>query len=581
MRTITFAFLATFVGTTLGGPLEDADTASKQGDYEGALRLIRPLAEQGNAKAQKSLGDMYLDGHGVAPDDVEAVKWYRMAADQGYAEAQLKLGTMYYRGQGVPLGDCTVAAEWYGKAAEQGNATAQYNLGAMHRRVGCGISRDDAVAAKWYRKAAEQGHAAAQYAVAVMYANGQGVAQDDAEAAKWYRKSAEQGNARAQNYVGVLYRDGRGVRKDDAEAVAWFRKAAEQGYAEGQNNLGFMLENGRGVAKSDTEAAEWYRKAVSQGNALAQVNLGRLAKKGRAALTPSDCKLVKIDQWLVRFSRNRWLVIDGAINGQKVGILLDTGAMRTMLFRPVAERLGLMMQPIRNAYASGVGGISFIESAHVGEFKIGESTRRNWYMMVAGEHDPGDGIGVVLGEDFFQNVDVEFDLANRAVRLFQPGICKGVSLAYWAADGAQEVEFESIDADRPRILVPVKVNGFPIAALFDTGATVSSLNKTVAGRLGVRPDTPGVVAAGKFVGIGSESTDVWIGPFESFEIGGEAIRTTSIPFGDTPNGTQMVLGMDFLLAHRLLVSHSQRKIYFTYTGGPVFQRSDAAQRGKD
>jgi uncharacterized protein len=83
MRTITFAFLATFVGTTLGGPLEDADTASKQGDYESALRLIRPQAEEGNAKAQKSLGDMYLDGHGVARDDVEAASgtaWRRTRA---------------------------------------------------------------------------------------------------------------------------------------------------------------------------------------------------------------------------------------------------------------------------------------------------------------------------------------------------------------------------------------------------------------------------------------------------------------------------------------------------------------------
>jgi len=32
----------------------------------------------------------------------------------------------------------------------------------------------------------------------------------------------------------------------------------------------------------------------------------------------------------------------------------------------------------------------------------------------------------------------------------------------------------------------------------------------------------------------------------------------------------MLLGADFLRAHRTLVSHSQRKMYFTYVGGPVF-----------
>src|SRR4029453_15237579 len=120
---------------------------------------------------------------------------------------------------------------------------------------------------------------------------------------------------------------------------------------------------------------------AAQGNTLAQNNLGRIAKKENVASGTSSCTMVKIDQWLVKFSRNRWLVIEGAINGQKVGILLDTGAMRTMIFRPVAERLGLMLRPIRNAYVSGVGGISFVESARVDEFKIGESTRRNWHMM--------------------------------------------------------------------------------------------------------------------------------------------------------------------------------------------------------
>ena len=36
----------------------------------------------------------------------------------------------------------------------------------------------------------------------------------------------------------------------------------------------------------------------------------------------------------------------------------------------------------------------------------------------------------------------------------------------------------------------------------------------------------------------------------------------------------MLLGTDFLRSHRVLVSHSQRKIYFTYAGGPVFSIDD-------
>ena len=54
-----------------------------RGEYTTAMRLFRPLANQGNAAAQTNLGLMYGTGLGVPMDYVEAMKWYRLAADQG------------------------------------------------------------------------------------------------------------------------------------------------------------------------------------------------------------------------------------------------------------------------------------------------------------------------------------------------------------------------------------------------------------------------------------------------------------------------------------------------------------------
>src|SRR3990172_7650549 len=84
------------------GPFEDAAAAYELGDYATALRLMRPLAEQGDALAQYNLGVMYENGQGVPQDYAEAVKWYRKAADQGVALAQSNLGFAYANGQGVP-----------------------------------------------------------------------------------------------------------------------------------------------------------------------------------------------------------------------------------------------------------------------------------------------------------------------------------------------------------------------------------------------------------------------------------------------------------------------------------------------
>ena len=61
----------------------------KAKDYKRAIDCFRIVAEQGDAKAQYSLGVMYDDG-----DKTEAMKWYRKAAQQGYIPAQKVLNSL-------------------------------------------------------------------------------------------------------------------------------------------------------------------------------------------------------------------------------------------------------------------------------------------------------------------------------------------------------------------------------------------------------------------------------------------------------------------------------------------------------
>ena len=91
----------------VGNPAFSADwdkgyTAYESGDYATALREWTPLAKQGNAFAQYSLGLMYANGDGVPQDYKTAVEWYRLAAEQGNLFAQQKMGYMYVTGKGVP-----------------------------------------------------------------------------------------------------------------------------------------------------------------------------------------------------------------------------------------------------------------------------------------------------------------------------------------------------------------------------------------------------------------------------------------------------------------------------------------------
>ena len=58
-----------------------------RGDYATALQEFRPLAEQGDAKAQNNLGTMYGTGRGVPINDVRAYMWYSLAKAQGHEAA--------------------------------------------------------------------------------------------------------------------------------------------------------------------------------------------------------------------------------------------------------------------------------------------------------------------------------------------------------------------------------------------------------------------------------------------------------------------------------------------------------------
>ncbi len=276
---------------------DEGVAAYHRGDYATALSEFRPLAEQGNARAQRALGFMYSNGRGVPQDYAEAMRKrpHRRIWAGGYSEATsparktmttpkakfsglaliaalcvgFTLGLTAPAGAGLKegaaaniRGDYATAIREWRPLAEQGNAKAQFFLGVMYDK-GQGVPQDYAKAAKWYSKAAEQGLAKAQLYLGYMYKQGQGVPQDYAEALQWYRKAAEQGDAQAQTNLGVMYRKGLGVPQDYARAMGWYRKAAEQGHAKAQTNLGVMYDDGLGVLQDYVQAHMWFNIAAS------------------------------------------------------------------------------------------------------------------------------------------------------------------------------------------------------------------------------------------------------------------------------------------------------------------------------
>ena len=79
------------------------------GDPAEAAPWIESAARYGLAEAQLRLGQMLLDGLGVAKDNSAALTWFMRAAHRGAAEAMNMVGRCHENGWGTPV-DLAVAA---------------------------------------------------------------------------------------------------------------------------------------------------------------------------------------------------------------------------------------------------------------------------------------------------------------------------------------------------------------------------------------------------------------------------------------------------------------------------------------
>lgn len=301
----------------------------------------------------------------------------------------------------------------------------------------------------------------------------------------------------------------------------------------------------------------------------------------QTAPAKADCKMVKVAEIAIKMS-GRAPLMATEINGKSTYLLADTGAESSTMFGSALGALGLTPTVMDGTKFYGVGGGVQAYVVGIASLKLGGMEIHNHDFLVLGQggHGAVEVVGT-LGEDFFNLADVEFDLAHNAIRFFRPKDCKGDEVLYW---GGAYSTLPMIGGEN-EIIVEAMLNGHPQRALMDTGASSSVVTTRAAFGVGVS------VADGDpkraFTGIGQRRVCYGVGSFKSFAFDQEAVKDVKISVADLfkyNKGTRlgsrlaedvmdnpdMLLGADFFLAHRVLVSHSQRRVYVTYSGGPLF-----------
>ena len=193
-----------------------------------AAQAILMAAKEGVLDAQALLGQILLDGQGIARDQALALRWFEIAANGGHLMARNMLGRCHEHGWGC-IANAVVAASHYRQAADAGLDWGLYNFANL-LATGRGVVEDQAQALACYRRAAELGHAKSMNLLGRYLEEGRFCLADMVAAVEWYRRSAEGGDFRGQfSYAAVLAEEGK-----VEDALVWLRKALVGG------NLNFL-----------------------------------------------------------------------------------------------------------------------------------------------------------------------------------------------------------------------------------------------------------------------------------------------------------------------------------------------------
>lgn len=275
-------------------------------------------------------------------------------------------------------------------------------------------------------------------------------------------------------------------------------------------------------------------------------------------------------------------LVKGTINGKPALLSVDSGSFDSTLTRDAARKFGIRLRALPSGtFIGGDNGNITVRGGRVEDFTlVGLAGGRVFHRIgfLVGWYNPGDGSDGSIGQNILGHADTEYDLADGVVRLFLDTGCGQRNLAYWA--GSKPVV--SMPIRRPsglddEVIGSALLNGKKIRVLFDTGTPYSTLTLKAARRIGFSIKNKNVVDGGFAGGLAQRQLEVWIAHFDSLDLNGEIIKNARLRVSNMkPFGADLLLGADFFLSHRVLVSRSHHRVYFTYNGGPVFnfQRRD-------
>jgi predicted aspartyl protease len=253
-------------------------------------------------------------------------------------------------------------------------------------------------------------------------------------------------------------------------------------------------------------------------------------------------------------------IVPARINGHPVIIGIDTGSSATVLTPEAAEHFHLPRDPHHTSITRGTGGATEASNVFLDSFGFGGASELMKTVAVVSIGGPKRDAGMagLIGTDVLSDYDIEFRFPDHRLILYRVNHCQKIAPPWEGRYAAVPVTI----SDTRRFLVPVELNGHPVMAILDSGASGTQLSRSAAARIGVTEAMLSQDPERQRFGVGQMTYKSSIHGFEQMRIGNEIFHGAHISIADIPLGeADMLIGEDYIHTRRFWLSYATKTLF--------------------
>nr|WP_277875825.1 retroviral-like aspartic protease family protein [Acetobacter fallax] len=251
-------------------------------------------------------------------------------------------------------------------------------------------------------------------------------------------------------------------------------------------------------------------------------------------------------------------VVQVTLNGKPVAMIVDTGADASLVSTATSEKFDLSYTG-GHVTLRGTTGVVAASVVRADKLGLGKAIASDVLFIEIDKkwgHIGDLPVAGLLGSDFLSNYEVKFDLPQHLITLYRMQGCSSKDIVWKKPVDPVPLE----PGDGKDVLVPFKINGKPIDAILDSGASGTVIRPSQARKAGVTRDMLARDPVGFSRGVSDDKVVSHRHLFDTVEVGPEIFHNVHLQVAPLETDSAL-LGADFLRHAVVWLSYRDRILY--------------------